>query len=164
MRPRRLELAPGQESVWDYPRPPRLEPVPERLQVVHAGATIADTVAGWRVLETSHPPTYYFPPQDILAGSLAPVPGRSWCEWKGEADYLDVIVGVAAVPRAAWRYRAPSPAFAPIRDCVAFHAAMVDGCWVDDERASPQPGGFYGGWITSRVAGPFKGGPGSRGW
>jgi uncharacterized protein (DUF427 family) len=161
---RPIARGPGQESVWDYPRPPRLEPVPERLRVIHAGVTVADTVAGWRVLETSHPPTYYFPAVDILEGSLLSVPGRSWCEWKGQADYFDLVAGGVQVPRAAWRYLAPTPAFAELRDCVAYHAALVDSCWVGDEQAVPQPGGFYGGWITSRVAGPFKGGPGSTGW
>lgn len=164
MPPRPTPPGPGQESVWGYPRPPRLEPVPERLRVVLGGVTVADTAAGWRVLETSHPPSYYFPPEDVVPGSLIPASGGSFCEWKGVADHLDVAAGGARAPRAAWRYRDPTPAFAALRGCVAFHPALVDACWVGDERATPQPGGFYGGWVTSRVAGPFKGGPGTRGW
>ena len=164
MRPQRVTPGPGQESVWDYPRPPRLEPVADRLRVVLDGVTVADTVRGWRVLETSHPPSYYLPPEDILAGALAPVPGRSWCEWKGGARYFDVVARARRAPRAAWAYPEPTAAFAAIRDHVAFHAALVDGCWVGEERAKPQEGGFYGGWITSRIVGPFKGGPGTMDW
>lgn len=164
MPPRPIPPGPGQESVWDYPRPPRLEPVPERLRVVLAGITIADTVAGWRVLETSHPPSYYLPPGDILPGSLIPAAGQSWCEWKGRASYLDVVAGTGRAERAAWRYREPTHPFAAIRDHVAFHPALVDACWVGDEQATAQEGGFYGGWITKRIVGPFKGGPGSMGW
>lgn len=164
MRPRPIPPGPGQESVWDYPRPPWVEPVPERLRVVLGGVTVADTVRGWRVLETSHPPTYYLPPDDVLAGTLAPAAGRSWCEWKGQASYFDVIGGTRRAGRAAWGYRDPTPAFAAIRGHVAFHPALMESCWVGDERAIPQEGGFYGGWITSRIVGPFKGGPGSMGW
>jgi uncharacterized protein (DUF427 family) len=165
VRPRPPSPGPGQESVWDYPRPPRLERVHERLRVVHGGLTVADTVgSGWRVLETSHPPTYYFPPGDVRPGSLVPAAGRSLCEWKGQAGYFDVVAGGRTAGRAAWSYPEPSSPFAAIRGHVAFHPALVDACWVGDERAAPQVGGFYGGWITSRVVGPFKGGPGSMGW
>jgi uncharacterized protein (DUF427 family) len=163
-RPAPIVPAVGQESVWNYPRPPRLEPVPERLRVVLAGVTVAETMAGWRVLETSHPPTYYFPPAAILPGSLAEAAGQSWCEWKGRAGYLDVVAGGRRAVRAAWRYRDPTAPFAAIRDHVAFHAALLDSCWVGDERVTPQEGGFYGGWITSRIVGPCKGGPGTQGW
>ena len=164
MRPPPVPPGPGQESVWDYPRPPRVEPVPERLRVVLGGVTVADTVRGWRVLETSHPPTYYLPVADIRAGALVAAEGRSWCEWKGQASYFDVVGGTRRARRAAWSYLEPTPAFAAIRGHVAFHAALLDSCWVGDERAVAQEGGFYGGWITSRVVGPFKGAPGSAGW
>ena len=150
--------------MWDYPRPPRVEPVPDRLRVVHGGVTVADTVRGWRVLETSHPPTYYLPVADVLAGALVPAAGQSWCEWKGQASYFDVVAGGRRAARAAWSYPRPTPAFAAIRDHVAFHAALVDSCWVGEERVVPQDGGFYGGWITARIVGPFKGGPGTMGW
>ena len=164
MRPRPIPPGPGQESVWDYPRPPRLERAPERLRVVLAGVTVADTTAGWRVLETSHPPSYYLPQGDIRAECLVPAAGQSWCEWKGRASYFDVVAGTRRAPRAAWCYLEPTDGFAAIAAHVAFHAALMDACWVDDERVVPQDGGFYGGWITSRVVGPFKGGPGSMGW
>ena len=156
---------PGQESVWSYPRPPALQPTPARLRIVHGGATLADTRRGFRVLETSHPPVYYFPPEDIAPGVLRPSPrGGSWCEWKGAARYWDAVVPGAVLGAVAWSYPDPSPAFAPLKDHVAFYAAPFDACLVDEEQARPQPGGFYGGWITSRQAGPFKGGPGSRFW
>ena len=125
---------------------------------------VADTTRGLRVLETSHPPNYYFPPDDVLGGVLTPAPGASFCEWKGRADYFTVHGAERTEEAAAWSYASPSPAFAPLRDHVAFYAGPMDACFVDDERVVPQPGGFYGGWITSRVVGPFKGGPGTRGW
>jgi uncharacterized protein (DUF427 family) len=126
--------------------------------------TIADTTRGYRVLETSHPPNYYFPPADVAPGVLEPATGNSFCEWKGRAHYFTVRGGDRVEVDAAWAYATPSSAFEPIRDYVAFYAAPMDECSVDGERVIPQPGGFYGGWITSTVAGPFKGGPGSRGW
>jgi uncharacterized protein (DUF427 family) len=163
-RPPRDPVGPGQESCWDYPRPPRLEPVTARLRVVLGGVTIADTMRGHRVLETSHPPNYYFPPDDVLPGALVPAEGSSFCEWKGRARYFDVVGGDVVAERVAWAYDTPSPAFASITGHVAFYAAPMDACFVDDELVTPQPGGFYGGWITSTVVGPFKGGPGTRGW
>ena len=163
-RPPRVEPAPGQESVWDYPRPPRLEPVRARLRVVLDGVTIADTTAGLRVLETSHPPNYYFPPLDVVDGVLVPGERASFCEWKGRAHYFTVRSGSRVVADAAWSYAHPSAAFAALADHVAFYAAPMDACSVDDERVEPQPGGFYGGWITANVVGPFKGDPGTRGW
>jgi uncharacterized protein (DUF427 family) len=163
-RPERIEPGPGQESVWDYPRPPRLEPVTARLRVVFGGVTIADTSCGFRVLETSHPPNYYFPPEDLLDSALEPAKGTSFCEWKGRAHYFTAHGGDLVAPQAAWAYASPSPAFAAIADHVAFYAAPMDGCFVDDELVTAQPGGFYGGWITSAVVGPFKGEPGTRGW
>lgn len=155
---------PDQESVWDYPRPPRLERVATRLRVVFAGETIADTSAGWRVLETSHPPVYYFPPGDVRQDLLRRAPGRSLCEFKGTAQYWNVVVGHACAARAAWSYPSPSSSFSALRDHLAFYAARVDACWVGDEQVSAQPGDFYGGWITSRIVGPFKGGPDTQGW
>lgn len=164
MRPERIAVGAGQESVWDYPRPPALEAVDARLVVVLGGVTIADTRSAYRVLETSHPPNYYFPPDDIVPGALVPTDGTSFCEWKGRARYFTVRGGDRVEEQAAWAYPAPSTRFAPITGYVAFYPGRMDACFVDDERVVPQDGGFYGGWITSRVVGPFKGGPGTRGW
>jgi uncharacterized protein (DUF427 family) len=150
--------------VWDYPRPPRLEPVAARLRVVLGGTTVADTTAGFRVLETSHPPNYYLPPHDVVAGCLRRTVGSSLCEWKGVAHYFDVTGGGRTAPAAAWGYDHPSPRFAAIAGYVAFYPAPMDACDVDDERVEPQPGGFYGGWITAGLRGPFKGAPGTQRW
>ena len=125
---------------------------------------IADTTRGYRVLETSHPPVYYLPPGDILPGVVVASPRRSFCEFKGSAHYLTVSAGGKRAEDAAWAYADPSPRFAVLRDHVAFYAGRMDACSVDDEAVVPQPGGFYGGWITGDVVGPFKGGPGSMGW
>ena len=163
-RPEPEPVGPGQESAWDYPRPPALEPVTARLRVVLGGVTIADTTRGHRVLETSHPPNYYFPLDDVLPGALVPAEGSSYCEWKGRARYYDVVGGGVVAERAGWAYDTPSLAFTPITGHVAFYAGPMDACFVDDELVIPQPGGFYGGWITSKVVGPFKGDPGTRGW
>ena len=160
----RIEPGPGQESVWDYPRPPALEPTSAHLVVVLGGVTVADTRGAYRVLETSHPPSYYLPPNAFVPGSLVPAAGASFCEWKGTARYLTVRGGDREEVAAAWTYDAPSPRFAPIAGYVALYPGRMDACFVDGERATPQDGGFYGGWITSRVVGPFKGGPGTRGW
>ena len=155
----------GQESVWDFPRPPRLEPVSRRLRVEFNGVVIADTTAGHRVLETSHPPVYHFPPRDVLPACVVPAGGGgSFCEWKGRAGYHDVVVGDRRLERVAWSYADPTAGFAAIAGHLAFYAGPMDGCFVGDERVTPQPGGFYGGWITSDLAGPFKGGGGSSGW
>lgn len=154
----------SQESVWDYPRPPRLESFTGRIRVVFNGTTIVDSTRAKRVLETSHPPVYYVSPDDILVGALEPAAGRSWCEWKGSAQYFDVVSGTARAPRSAWAYPAPTPAFAELAGWVAFFAGPMDACYVNDETARPQPGGFYGGWITDQIVGPFKGAPGTEGW
>lgn len=155
----------GQESVWDYPRPAVAESTPKRLQVILGGRVIADTTRGVRTLETSHPPTYYFPPEDIADGALKPVDGRSLCEWKGQARYFDVLGGDGRyLSRAAWAYPDPTPAFRPLTDYVAFMPQQMDRCIVDGEIVRPQDGDFYGGWITDDLAGPFKGGPGTWGW
>ena len=152
------------ESVWDYPRPPRVEPSTEHVVVEHAGVVVADTTSSYRVLETSHPPTYYLPHEAFAPGVLRPAEGRSWCEWKGQASYFDLVVADEVVPGAAWTYADPSRGFEAIRDHVALYPGRVDRCTVDGEVVVAQPGDFYGGWITSRVSGPFKGGPGSHGW
>jgi uncharacterized protein (DUF427 family) len=131
---------------------------------VLGGVTIADSKDAYRVLETSHPPNYYFPPGDVREGTLEPAKGASFCEFKGRASYFTVRSGAIEAYEGAWSYASPSPSFAAIRDHIAFYASRMDACYVDGELVTPQPGGFYGGWITSRVAGPFKGGPGSRGW
>ena len=164
LRPKRTEPAAGQESVWDYPRPPRLEKVNERLRVVFNGNTIADTTGGYRVLETSHPPVYYIPPADIAQQYMLTAPGSSWCEFKGHAKYWSLDVDGRRVANAGWSYPTPSPAFTDIAGYLAFYASRVDECWVGEERVQPQQGDFYGGWITSRIVGPFKGGAGTRGW
>jgi len=160
---------PGQESVWDYPRPPRLESFTGRITIELGGEVIASTDHGWRVLETSHPPTYYLPRSAFAAGVLRDAPGASWCEWKGQARYFDLVAKDLAgndrvATRAAWSYPRPTPGFEPIAGAIAVMAGLVDRCTVDGETVVPQPGGFYGGWITSRVVGPFKGGPDSQGW
>ena len=153
------------ESVWDYPRPPRVEPSSEHVVVTHGGVVVADTTASLRVLETSHPPTDYLPRSafgdDVLRAGQQ---GASWCEWKGGADYFDLVVGDQVLPAAAWTYPTPSPGFEALLDHVALYPGRVDRCTVDGEVVEPQPGSFYGGWITSRVTGPFKGSPGTSGW
>lgn len=155
---------PGQESVWDYPRPPRLERVEDRLRVVFDGVIVADSERGHRVLETSHPPVYYIPQADIRFDLLEPAGGRSLCEFKGAASYWTLRHGGRLSERAAWSYPEPTTAFAEIKDALAFYASRVDACYVGEERVSAQEGDFYGGWVTSRVVGPFKGGPGTWGW
>ena len=161
---KRIEPGPGQESVWDYPRPPRLEVTGKRIQIILADVTIADTTRAQRVLETSHPPVYYLPPDDVAREYLRPARGASFCEWKGEASYYDIVVGDRVVAQAAWTYRHPSPAFAPIADYIAIYPGKMDECYVDGERVRAQPGDFYGGWITGDIVGPFKGDPGTWGW
>jgi len=164
VRPTPEKPGPGQESVWDYPRPARLEPFAGRITVELGGEVIASTDRGWRVLETSHPPTYYLPRDAFAAGVLRDAPGESWCEWKGKARYFDLVSGTRVAPKSAWSYPEPTSDFEPITDAVAVMAGQVDRCTVEGETVVAQPGGFYGGWITSRVVGPFKGGPGSMGW
>ncbi len=165
MRPVPDFAKPGQESVWSYPRPAVAVACAARVRIEHGGVVVADTVASIRTLETSHPPSYYIPPGDILPGVLRRVAGRtSFCEWKGVATYWDVVIDGRVLAGVGWSYAAPSPAFAALRDHVAFYAAPFDRCTVDGETVTPQPGGFYGGWITSKISGPFKGGPGSFGW
>lgn len=156
------DQAPARERVSEYPRPPRLEAVARRVRVVFAGETVADTLAALRVLETYHPPTYYLPVASFRSGSLQPASGGSFCEWKGHAQYWSVLAGGRVAARAAWGYPDPVPRFAALRDHVAVYAAAMDACFVGDEQVRPQPGGFYGGWITDDLEGPFKGEPGSQ--
>ncbi len=150
---------PGQESVWDYPRPPRIEPTTRRIRVVLGGQVLVDSTRALRVLETSHPPVYYVPLEDVREGALRAAARSTFCEWKGAARYFDVASGEQVAPAAAWTYDD-----GPLEGTVAFYAGPMDACFVDDERVTPQEGGFYGGWVTSHVAGPFKGGPGTAGW
>ena len=153
------------ESVWDYPRPPRMEPTARSLRIVHGGVVLAETTRALRILETSHPPVYYIPQADIAMTYVVPSAKRSsFCEWKGAADYWNIVMGDAVVRDAAWSYPRPTGSFAALKDCLAFYASRVDECFVDGERVQPQPGDFYGGWITSHVRGPFKGPPGTLGW
>jgi uncharacterized protein (DUF427 family) len=146
--------------VWDYPRPPAVVPFAGRVRVIHGGVAIVDTTKAIRVLETSQPPAFYFPPGDVRVDLLTPSTGSSWCEWKGSAMYWDL----AGIDQAAWSYERPTEPFSAITGYFAFYAQKVDECWLDDEQVMPNPGMFYGGWITSRVVGPFKGGPGTIGW
>jgi uncharacterized protein (DUF427 family) len=155
---------PGQESVWDYPRPPRVERVAERVRVVVAGVTIADTTQALRVLETAGAPVYYLPPADIRMDLLEASSHTTVCEWKGTARYHSLTVGDRRIADVAWSYPQPNRGYEAIRDHLAFYAAKVDEAWVGDERATPQPGGFYGGWVTRKVVGPIKGEPGSSAW
>lgn len=164
MRPVPEPIEPGEESVWDYPRPPALEPTDAHLVIVLGGEVIADTRRALRVLETSHPPNYYLPLADVVDGALDMTDGSSFCEWKGRATYYTVRGGDRIERDAAWGYLTPSPRYAAIIDHRAFYAQRMDACYVDDELVVPQPGGFYGGWVTSRIKGPFKGDPGTRGW
>jgi uncharacterized protein (DUF427 family) len=163
-RPARDPLRPGQESVWDYPRPPALRRSHARITLVLGGEQVCSTDTSWQVLETSHPPTYYLPTGSFVDGALRPASGQSFCEWKGVADYLDVVGGSEVAERAAWFYPTPNATFAALRDHVAVYPGAMQTCLVDGEQVVPQPGGFYGGWVTSKVAGPFKGIPGSSGW
>jgi uncharacterized protein (DUF427 family) len=141
-----------------------VEPVRRRIRVLFNNVTVVDTNRAHRVLETSHPPVYYIPREDILPGCLEASAVTSYCEFKGRAQYWNLRVGSRMSANAAWSYASPVRGFEAIQGAVAFYASRVDECYVDDERVKPQPGNFYGGWITSDVEGPFKGEPGSEGW
>lgn len=164
MRPKPIKPVPGQESVWDYPRPAIAEPTRLSLRVEFSGKVIAETTRGVRTLETSHPPTYYFPEADVTQSLLRPSTHSSFCEWKGQATYFDIVVGDHVAENAAWTYQMPTPSFGSIAGHVAFYPTLMVACFVDDERVDAQAGGFYGGWVTRHVVGPFKGGRGSFGW
>ncbi len=164
MHPQRIPPQPGQESVWDYPRPPRLEPVDKKIQIIFNDQIIANTNQAYRVLETSHPPVYYLPPADIQMQYLHITERSSFCEWKGDALYYHIVVGDRRIENAAWAYSTPTKNFQLIANHLAFYAQSMDACYIDNELVQPQPGEFYGGWITQNIVGPFKGSPGSWGW
>ncbi len=164
MRPYRIEPGPGQESVWDYPRPPRIEDSAGHIRVIFNNIVICDTHAAKRVLETSHPPVYYMPPRDILMRYLIKSTLTSWCEFKGIAHYYSVSVNGKEVKNASWYYPDPTPEFFSLKDYVAFYPGLMDACYVNGEKVNAQAGDFYGGWVTANIVGPFKGEPGTRGW
>jgi uncharacterized protein (DUF427 family) len=164
MKPEHITPGPGQESVWDYPRPPRLEDSTKHIQVFFNGVAIADTHRAKRVLETSHPPVYYIPPEDIKQEYLTRTSRMTYCEWKGQAAYYTITVGDQQADNVAWFYPNPTPAFTTIKDHVAFYPSRMEACYIDGERVQAQAGDFYGGWITQNIVGPFKGGSGTWGW
>jgi uncharacterized protein (DUF427 family) len=163
-RPERITPKEGEESVWDYPRPPRVEDSQQHVQVVVDGVVIADTRRAKRVLETSHPPVYYIPPEDVRMEHLSRNTHSSYCEFKGRAGYYDLALDDRAARDVAWFYADPAPGYESIREHVAFYPSRVDACFVDGELVESQAGDFYGGWITRNIVGPFKGGPGTWGW
>ncbi len=163
MRPQPIEPGVDQESVWDYPRPPVIDPTDDLVVVASGDHEIARTTSALRVLETSQPPAFYIPREDVNMSLLAPGLGRSFCEWKGEASYFDWVADGELRPQVAWSYDAPTAPFVQITGYLAFYAQKVD-CSVAGEPVASNEGSFYGGWITSKVVGPFKGGPGSNWW
>jgi uncharacterized protein (DUF427 family) len=164
-RPESVEPAgPGRESVWDYPRPPRVEPVALPVRVTFADRVVAASADALRVVETASPPTYYVPPGDVDATCLVRSAGATLCEWKGVAAYFTLRVDGRESRDAAWSYPEPLAPFEALRDHVAFYPGRIDACFVGEERVRPQPGQFYGGWVTSNLVGPFKGEPGSESW
>jgi uncharacterized protein (DUF427 family) len=153
------------ESVWDYPRPPRVEKTSKRIRVVFNSVTVADTQNAYRVLETSHPPVYYIPQRDIQMQYLSTTTKReTFCEFKGTANYWMIEVDGKKAENVAWMYANPNKDYAAIRNHIAFYPGKMDACYVDDEQVQAQAGDFYGGWITSDIVGPFKGGAGTLGW
>jgi uncharacterized protein (DUF427 family) len=153
------------ENVWDYPRPPAVAACPERVSLELAGVMLADSTRALRVLETSHPPTVYIPPADVRTDLLVSSDARStWCEFKGVAHYVDVVVGGRRFPAVGWIYRNPSRGYEALRDHIAFYPGRVDAAWIGDQRVQAQQSDFYGGWITADLIGPFKGPPGTLGW
>lgn len=161
---KKIEPKAGQESVWDYPRPPRLESTNKHLKIIFNGEIIAETNHAIRVLETSHPPVYYFPPEDVRMEFFRKEINTSFCEWKGRAGYYGLKVGEKTVENAGWFYLNPTKSFADIKGFFAFYPSKMDACYVDDELVETQEGDFYGGWITKDIVGPFKGGAGTWGW
>jgi uncharacterized protein (DUF427 family) len=164
LRPRPLPIRSDQESVWDYPRPPRVAPTSARVRITLGGTVIADTTDAVRVLETSHPPVYYVPRADFIDGALEPAPGASMCEFKGAARYLTLRSGATVSESAAWYYPTPTAGFEALVDRIAVYPSRVDACEVAGETVRAQDGDFYGGWITDAIVGPFKGAPGTLGW
>ncbi len=164
-RQKRIEPGPGQESVWDYPRPPRMEDSNKHIQVVYNGIIIADTQRAKRILETSHPPVYYLPPEDVkVAEYFKATIHTTFCEWKGAASYYTVTVGNKSIPNAAWYYRNPTHPYEALANYIAVYPGKMDACYVNGEKVQAQEGDFYGGWITGEIVGPFKGGVGTFGW
>ena len=161
---RRKEPGSGRESVWDYPRPPRVEESNDHVQIFFNGVTLVDTHQAKRVLETSHPPVYYISPEDIKMEYLLPSSRTTFCEFKGQASYYTITVNGKSVPNGAWYYPHPSQGYESLANYVAFYPGKMDACYVNDEKVQAQQGDFYGGWITSKVIGPFKGGQGTSGW
>ena len=155
---------PRQESVWDYPRPPRLEPEPRPVKILFNGETVVKSSRAARVLETSHPPNIYVPFEDVAQGILERNSQRTTCEWKGTADYWNVRVGGLAAPAAAWSYARPRPGYETLVGFVSFYPGLMEACYLGNELVTPQPGQFYGGWITGDITGPFKGGEGTWAW
>lgn len=164
MRPKRIQPGPGEESVWDYPRPPHIEDFTGHISVLFNSRVIADTREAKRVLETSHPPVYYLPPHDVQIHYLIKSSMTTWCEFKGMAHYYTVIVEGREAKNAAWYYPDPTPEFSALKNYIAFYPALMDSCEVNGEKAKAQAGDFYGGWITKNIVGPFKGAAGTRGW
>jgi uncharacterized protein (DUF427 family) len=164
-RPQRIDTPrPGQQSVWDFPRPPALQRVLDRVTVEFAGQVIADTARAVRVCETASPPTYYVPDTDVRMDLLRPAGGASFCEWKGTATYQSLVVSDQTAPRCAWFYPSPTDEYRELAGMIAFYPRRVDRCTVGDLEVRPQPGEFYAGWVTPDLVGPFKGEPGSEGW
>ena len=159
-----IEPGPGQESVWDYPRPPAVQAVEQRVRVEFNGVLIADTEKALRVVETAGAPVYYIPPEDIKMELLQTSQHSSFCEWKGSAIYWTVQVNDRKAGNAAWGYPQPDKGYEAIKDYLAFYAQKMDACYVGAEQATPQPGKFYGGWVTSNIVGPIKGEPRSEAW
>ena len=153
-----------QESVWDYPRPPLVEPTQRHIKVTFNGQVVAETTRGARVLETASPPTIYCPPEDVRMDLLQPAGHATVCEWKGTAEHFDLVVGDKVAQRAAWSYATPNPGYESIAGWISFYPGRVDEATMDDELVRPQAGGYYGGWITDNIVGPFKGDPGTDGW
>ena len=144
------------ESVWDYPRPPRVEACARRARVEFAGETVADSDRALRVLETSTPPTIYIPLADVRMELLRESDHHTVCEWKGRASYYDLVAGGRTAPAAAWYYPEPYGDYLELRGHVAFYPGRADACWLGDERVTPQESDFYGGWVTAEIEGPFK--------
>ncbi|GAC1513702.1 MAG: DUF427 domain-containing protein [Candidatus Dormibacteraceae bacterium] len=152
------------ESVWGYPRPPRVEPLLRTARVEFDGITIASSGSALRVLETSHPPAIYFPPADVRLELLQPCQGMTVCEWKGQASYFNIVGERRESSSAAWSYPDPLPPYYVLKDYIAFYPGRVDACFIAAERVTAQTSDFYGGWITADILGPFKGGAGTSGW
>ncbi len=164
MRPSPDPVQPGQESVWDYPRPPALVASSELVKVWFGGELIAETQSSLRILETSHAPAYYLPTADITPGVVRPNENTSWCEYKGMARYGDLVVGEHLSRSACWWYPEPAAGYEELLNTISFYPQRVSACEVDGETVLPLQSAFYGDWPTSRIAGPYKGAPGTEGW